>query len=547
MKGTIIIMDILLVDDESYVTESLEATIPWEKLGIRHVYRTDSAAAALQLLQSHPVDILVTDIRMPGMDGLELIEKAGEKWPEIRSILLTGYSDFQYAKKAIQLQAQDYILKPVDDEEFIKSVNQTIEAIKEREKETDKYHQLMYQRKSDYVLLRENMLQGLLLGTPHTMSRVKQQLQDYEIPLQTDFESIMILVQLNQGFMDLDSKSRVLIEYAIGNISEEILGANYKVWQGRTPHHCLAVLIQTDNAAGTEMKDRDRRQLHSLLRTFQENVRQYLHGDISVIISSGFQFPNDASSVYHQMLNSMYLASTDEGAAVLYSPDDQHRALSGTTKEVFNLLYKPPVLQQLLELGQWGSVRERLSEVFDVMDRHPVSREHMYEIYLAIINACLYITHRTDIRISELDVHGMEPHHVERLIQYPAELRNYTFRILDKLEEDQQDKPPSKGHIVKQVKDMVASEYGYELTVKMIADRVFLHPVYLSKVFKAETGEGLSEYLIRIRLEKALYLLKHTNKKIYEITSELGYQNPQYFSKLFKKHFGMSPNEFREQ
>ncbi|MCM3783065.1 response regulator [Neobacillus mesonae] len=542
------LMDILLVDDEVYVTESLEATIPWPELGIRHVYRTDSADAALQLLSKHSIDILVTDIRMPGMSGLELIEIASEKWPGMRSILLTGYSDFQYAKKAIQLQAQDYILKPVDDDEFINSVNQAVEAIKEREKESDKYQQLLYQRKSDYVLLRENMLQGLLIGRTLPPSKLRQQLLDYELDLETEQNSIMLLVQLNQGFMDLDTKSRVLIEYAIGNISEEIFSEKYNVWQGRTPHHCLAVIIQSRKLNGAEVtEDLENRQLYPLTSAVQQNVRQYLHGNVSIIVSECFSFPENLSSVYHKTLNSMYLTGNNGGSAVLFPQNEGLRVISGSSREVFDLLYKPPVLQQLLELKQWISARERLTELFDTIDRHPVSRENMYEVYLSIINSFLYMTHRTDTRIEELDVHGLEPHYVERLIQYPAELRNYTFRILSKLEQDQDNSSQSKGHIVKQVKDMVAAESGYELTVKMIADRVFLHPVYLSKIFKAETGEGLSEYLIRIRLEKALYLLKYSNKKIYEITSELGYQNPQYFSKLFKKHFGISPNEFREQ
>lgn len=104
----------------------------------------------------------------------------------------------------------------------------------------------------------------------------------------------------------------------------------------------------------------------------------------------------------------------------------------------------------------------------------------------------------------------------------------------------------TKSYIIKQVHELVGSHSGHDLSVKTIADHVFLHPVYLSKIYKAETGEGLGDYIIRMRMERALYLLKHTNKKIYEITTELGYQNPQYFSKMFKKHYNMTPNEFRD-
>lgn len=104
-------IEILLVDDESYVTESIEATIPWNDLGVEKVYRADSAEAALAVLREQSIDIVVTDIRMPEIDGLELIERIEREWPHIRCMVLTGYSDFEYAKKALQLQAFDYILK----------------------------------------------------------------------------------------------------------------------------------------------------------------------------------------------------------------------------------------------------------------------------------------------------------------------------------------------------------------------------------------------------------------------------------------------------
>ncbi|MBO9598985.1 MAG: helix-turn-helix transcriptional regulator, partial [Cohnella sp.] len=120
--------------------------------------------------------------------------------------------------------------------------------------------------------------------------------------------------------------------------------------------------------------------------------------------------------------------------------------------------------------------------------------------------------------------------------------------MLSKLERELSESDQyTKSHIVKQVQELVMNDIRHEASVKTIADKVFLHPVYLSKIYKLETGESLGDYIIRVRMEKALYLLKSTNKKIYEITSELGYQNPQYFSKMFRKYYGMTPNEYRDQ
>jgi two-component system response regulator YesN len=120
--------------------------------------------------------------------------------------------------------------------------------------------------------------------------------------------------------------------------------------------------------------------------------------------------------------------------------------------------------------------------------------------------------------------------------------------MLEKLERELSESDRNqRSRIVGRVQELVMNDIGQETSVKTIADKVFLHPVYLSKIYKMETGESLGDYIIRIRMEKAQYLLRSTNKKIYEITTELGYQNPQYFSKMFRKYYGMTPNEYRDQ
>jgi two-component system response regulator YesN len=131
MTGGDSMIEILLVDDEAYVTNSLEKTIPWDSIGVKSVYQAASAFEALELLEENAIDIVVTDIAMPDMSGLELIREIGQRWPNVKCILLTGHSDFEYAKKAVQLQAFDYILKPVNDDEFMKTVAGAIEALKD--------------------------------------------------------------------------------------------------------------------------------------------------------------------------------------------------------------------------------------------------------------------------------------------------------------------------------------------------------------------------------------------------------------------------------
>ncbi|WP_440118732.1 response regulator transcription factor [Paenibacillus sp. QZ-Y1] len=538
-------IDILLVDDETYVTESLELTIPWGELGVTTVLRAASAKEALQIMEENAVDIVVTDIRMPGLSGLDLIEEVSKRSPHIRCILLTGHSDFQYAKKAIQLQAADYILKPVNDEEFMASVSAAITSLRDEWDEFDKYHRLLYSRKSDYKILRENLMHDLLLGREITARALGEQLQQYEIGLQPEQPAVMMLIRLTGRFSAMDQQSLDLMDFAAGNIAEEVFGSEFNVWFGRGPHECLVMIVQ--HQGWTEPVQTNLEVLKEPAATFREHVIRYLQGDLSMVVTTPFHFA-DLTTAYRKGLGSLVLSGPEENT-IIYMDKELTKRPENDAAQALEELYKPPVLPQLLETKQWEAAARKLNAVFDAADRVRLSREHVYEMYLSVTNAFMYIAHKQGHLVHEIDHAGFDLHLAHQLIQSPEKLRRWATEMLAKLQEELSDQEgvQSRRHVIKQVQELVTRDAGQELSVKMIADKVYLHPVYLSKIYKAETGEGLGDYMIRMRMERALYLLKNTNKKIYEITSELGYQNPQYFSKMFKKHYGMTPNEFRDQ
>ncbi|MEK8214960.1 MULTISPECIES: response regulator [unclassified Paenibacillus] len=544
-------IEILLVDDEAYVTESLARTIPWEEIGVYQVHQAASSAEALDILEQQAIDIMVTDISMPGMTGLELIETASERWSNLRCILLTGYSDFQYAKKAIQLQAFDYILKPVSDEEFIKSVSGAIESLRDEWEAHDKYHQLLYNRKASYSVLRANLMHDLLLGRVMSERTLASKLQEVEISFDPETSAVMLVIQLGKHYTAMDHHSVSLMEYAIGNIAEELFHEQFHVWFGKAPHDCLILLAELNAATrrDIEMSDRYEELRQKLLKAaiarFRAGVSNYLKGDISLVVTEWFTFPEGMPAAYRSALSSMYLAAHNESGPVLFLEENQLQ--QRVAIKSLESLYRPPTLIHLLESKQWETAREKITDVFSDMETARFSREHLYEVFLSITNAFMYIAHKGGQFISQIDQYAFDPLLTQSIIVSFDKLREWALDMLAKLQKELSESDQyTKSYIIKQVHELVGSHSGHDLSVKTIADHVFLHPVYLSKIYKAETGEGLGDYIIRMRMERALYLLKHTNKKIYEITTELGYQNPQYFSKMFKKHYNMTPNEFRD-
>ncbi|AZH30216.1 response regulator [Paenibacillus sp. M-152] len=540
-------VQILLVDDESYVTESLAATIPWETLGIEKVYQAASALAAIDVLEAYDIDILVTDIRMPGMTGLELIVEVNERWPHIRSLLLTGYADFEYAKKALQLKAFDYILKPVDDEEFIKCVSAAMDSLKEEWEAFDKVHQLQYSRRNDYGVLRTHLMHDLLLGRDLTVQKIKDKMSEYEIKLRTEHPASMLLIQLGKQFSDMDYHSVSLIEYAIGNIAEEVFAPDFHVWHCKAPHDCLIVLIEGNwDLFPKRTLDEQNHFLRAAIETFRKNVSNYLKGEIYVTLTNWFHFPDELPKLYQTAIRSIYWKQQEETNPLLFIEEQTEQ--SHNSVKSLEGLYTHPTLTHLLESRQWEEAEAKVSRVFGKMEEAGYTREHLYELFISVTSAFMYTAHKQGRFITQMDQVGFDPLHAQKLVHSFPHLKEWIFSMMNKLKAEwSASEQSAKSYVVKQVQELIAQDKGQELSVKTIADQVYLHPVYLSKIYKAETGEGLGDYIIRMRMERALYLLKYSNKKIYEITTELGYQNPQYFSKMFKKHYGMTPHEFRDQ
>lgn len=536
-------IEVLLVDDESYVTESLAATIPWQELGVQKVYQASSPTEALAVLEEQSIDIMVTDIRMPEMNGLQLIELVRERWPNIRSMLLTGHSDFEYAKKAIQLKAVDYLLKPVNDAAFIGTITNNIEAMKDEWEKADRYHQLVYTMKSDHSVLRRNMMQELLLGRQMSESSLAEKLEQYEIKVRNGDSSLLLSVQLGKAFAGLDEGSVSLMEYAIGNIAEELFAAPYRVWHGKAPHDCLAIIVSAP--AGVDSVLFRKEHIRTLCRQFQEKVSDYLKGDIAIVISEWFTFPQGLAAIYRSALTSVYRLNRRD-ASLLFMGDLPGQ--SPTARKAIEELYKPPTFIHLLESGQWEAARSKIGALFRGAGGAGLTREEMYEAFLSITNGVLYVVHKQGLDMSRIDPDGMNMLLDRSLIGSADRLGDWADRMLGKLEAELTESDSyTKRHIIKQVQELVAGYLGADASVKTIADKVYLHPVYLSKIYKSETGESLGDYIIRMRMERAVYMLKNSNKKIYEITTELGYQNPQYFSKVFRKYYGVTPGEFRDQ
>ncbi|WP_248926709.1 response regulator transcription factor [Paenibacillus hamazuiensis] len=532
---------LLIVDDEAHVVERLATLVPWEQTGITGVHKAFSAYEALEVLASQPIDLVLTDIRMPGMSGLELAGRIRSGWPKTKCILLSGHAEFEYAKEAIAQGTADYLLKPVTDSELLGTVSRVLRELHEEWERVISQERIARTLRENLPQLRGNLLAELLQGRRFTGERLREQMELLEVPRFYGEPFAMVLLRLEEPFHRHNPRGLALLEYAIGNMAEELFAPQFEIWHGKDVHDYLIFLVKENGQPDGGMLFHLERPAAKL----QEAVRTYLKGAVSIAISRRGTFPADLDALYGELLSALRRQIGPESELILTAEGQAE-----TRAEVRSLesLYELPTLAQLLEASRWEAIGERCERIFrELKERWGESQEHLLEVFLAVSSAAAHYAHKNGRQLAELIGPGYE-----KLLQgvpYRSvqQLHDWTNEVLGSLRLDVEGEVKhSRAQLIAEVQQYVERHLA-DASLNAIAEHVYMHPVYVSKIYKLETGENLSDYVYRVRMEHAAHLLLSSQEKIYEIAAKLGYQRAHSFINVFKKHTGLTPQEYRDK
>ncbi|WP_127498403.1 response regulator transcription factor [Paenibacillus glycanilyticus] len=535
---------LLIVDDQSILADDLADMLPWEEAGVDVVHKAYSGPEAIGLLHEHAIDVVITDIRMPGMTGLELIQEIKQNWKHTKCILLSGYSDFEYTKQALKLKSSDYLLKPASDDELLTSVRRAIKELEQEWLEISSMQRAMYSLREQLPKLREYLLLDMLSGKQSlSPQRLSKKLATYTVPFREndDFHVMLLRIDDEDHLYD-DGESEALIDYALANIAEEVFGDQLDMWHGKDSNGFIVCLLKAK--AGSTLTSELDEWIESHAFQLQHVVKSYLKVGISILTSKRGTFPQDVGPLYQTSITNFRQFIGSEQELFVSLAKEPTRG----TPQLLGELYRPPSVLQMLELGQWDAAGEKLEAIFrEIEEEWRGSQEHVLEAYFSIAATLAALAHKNKKWLSDMigdDFHafanGSPIHTVD-------ELRAWTDRTIDSYRKsvNSEDKD-SRSSIIRKVQEYIHNHLE-QASLHSISAHVYLNPSYLSKIYKTETGEGISEYLLRARMEKSADLLAQTDEKIYEISVMLGYQKPSYFIQLFKKHFGITPQEYRNK
>ena len=496
---------ILIVDDENTERECIRYLIKVSGLPLE-AREAESASAALEILAEWPADILFTDIRMPASSGLDLAEQAQKLLPGIKPVIFSSYAEFEYARTAIALGAVRYILKPVVPAELETALTDVIHLLDE-----EKDSRLRQDAQQSYML--QYALQCCINGT------LPPEISPEIIRLLDEFHQV-ILLELPSCF--LESSYTVFYEKLRGGMMPDMKTLNLSSTQ--------AVLF-------LRREYKDAYSFGEKLYAFiTENFRIKCYISISHPID-GYSGLQDAYTFAEQQMEQrfwnpeVYIFSFDNTALqddARVEPDD-NTVLSMIKR---NLCDKDSdgLLKNLDLLFQKYRKPANQSQIF-VKFVFSNLITTMYP-FLAEGNA-----KSLDTLITELYIQPDILEIIDTIRSMAAEIiRGYgTAQAADIRRE------------IISTQDYINGNYHLDLSVEMLASRVYLTPDYLSRLFKKSTGKSLSQYIRQVRMEKASSLLRTTNRKVIDIGTSVGYANYSYFCQSFREYFGKSPERYRQE
>jgi two-component system response regulator YesN len=505
-------MKLLIVDDEPTELEGMQAILQ-KAFPELTIYQGKNGKMAIELADIIQPDLVLMDIMMPGMTGLEAIEKIQVEHPTTKFVMVTAFDMFDYARQAIKLGVKDYLLKPSKASEIVSTVGRVLEVC-QREREAEVISQMQQEKWQKTLTLAEtDIVTQLLFDHVH---EVHIDMLVEMLDIRSTYEKFVVVVLLPEKA----EHYYVPIKEKVREMGDAWVGALY----GRQ----LPIIVFRDQ----------KKSFRSQAITFAKAILSLDKEKMSLGWFIGIGQVYESLDEIRQSYQEALIATADTTLAIksrfysdapVLSVETDNQAIKQQQKDYFDQI----------RIGDWVSIR---SGVLDLIQQHENEGNSLVHTQQRVLEL-LWIANRV------MDEMGMETDTTFFSFQAQdyRQLRAETLQLLgrmnatyvahyDRVEADK----------IHQIKQYISEHSHKDISLDILAKRVNLSPIYISKMFKEKLGINYIDFLTECRIEKAKKLMQDPERSLKEITFEIGYNEPNYFSKVFKKMSGVSPKEYRK-
>lgn len=530
-------LKVFLAEDEFIIREGIKNNIDWQAHGYEFCGEASDGELAFPLIQKTRPDILITDIKMPFVDGLALSRLVKKELPETEIIILSGYEEFDYAKEAIQIGVARYLLKPINGETLLQEIDSVAEIILGKQKEKEIREK--YQKEMEENSLRDQMdlFQHLVTGDC-SMEELLSVADKLDLKIMAPWYSIVLLkIQSMKHDYEEYSGSIVVVDERIAKLAE--------------PEHVLIFDRALEGRAFLFKADSED-ELLAYQKEYLGDVKEVLSGYVNLRYFGGIGTPvnrlreipasfEDASHAFaHRYLvaESCILDSSllmQEGAA-----ENEDFRISAVNPEQIDRTK----MQEFLRTGDLDEVVYFVDEFFGKLDGGAM-KSRIFRQYITMDAYFSIVDFLKGLGLQKDEIEA--PDQDSSILQDEKSAMDYIVRIMEKALVLREKKASSRYEdVVSEVIHYIENNYAQEeLSLNLLASHVNFSPNHLSMIFSQQTGQTLIRYLTDYRMNRAKELLRCSSKKSSVISMEVGYKDPHYFSYLFKKTQGMTPTQYR--
>lgn len=538
-------MKLLIVDDEPRTVNGLLKCLDYASFGIHEIRTASDGLAALAVMERFPADIVLADIGMPKMSGIELSRELRRLYPAVRIVFITGHADVDYMKSAFKAQVVDYILKPIDVQELRGVIERVTAQISTECQRTAYLREIEGRLDESLPLLREKFFLGLLNNDFSDPEIIAEKLRFLRLEFAPD-TGYAVFVLVPDHPEDARSTDGSLLSVAIASNTQEILGLHgggYCFEKADSHFVCILTLPQLQSLPGDDSLSPT---AEELLESVAGEVRQALAENLELSVTIGIApwcddlagLPAAYEIAQQAAARRLYLGTNQ---IILGSSTGIHQApfvhipffyYSRIHTAVVNsnvdeaMLVMDEIFRTIGECGSWkrGQVLMVCAQIVSAVNSALTeSIECSDEDAVALAGALSHLQ-------SCATIHEMQSMVAQHIRQNTERILSASLSV--------------PGDVVRTVKAIVNEHYSENISLRTIAKDVYLSPSYLCLLFKQETGQTLTSYITGVRIERAKYLMQNRNKKLIDICFEVGFNDSKYFSRVFKKYTGESPSAY---
>lgn len=536
-------MKVFLVEDEYIVREGIKNNIDWEKNGYDFCGEASDGELAFPMISEKRPDIVITDIRMPFMDGIELSRMIKEEYPEIKIIILSGHEEFEYAKAAIQIGVEEYLLKPINGDELLQVVNRVAQKIKEENESRETLQEGEGDENFEYA---KRQLLSSLIDDNASLSDAMEQGKKIHLNLMAQCYNIMML-KLQRKNKEQGFSQRILELYkTMEEILEEQNGQS--IVFDRAPEGKVILFMGSG-------EEEIRQNMDAFASRFREILPEYedvtYFGSIGIPVMRLRELGESYDAASHGF---SYRFLTEPNQIVdnntVFDQTREEKTFSCSIGSVDIQNLDKQKIESFLKGGEMDEIQffveEYMKNTGDAGKNSMIFRQYIVmDMFFA---ASHFLAQITDGR-EQLGEPFESPEQMQKIVSdleatvtYIKDLFTRVMQVRDAQTTEH------NSDVVENAKKYISENYhDEELTLNTVAHEVNVSPNHLSAMFSQKTGQTFVKYLTDVRMHRAKELLKCTSKRSNEICEEVGYRDPHYFSHLFKKNVGCSPIQYRER